>query len=344
MPRLVDWALDCSIYLYPNEDDADRGEQVGGSGFLFRIPTDDTYASFVYAVSNWHVVKDAPVVRFNTSDGKCDVLPLTLNNWHRHQDGETDLAVAPVKLPPTNTTLIVGPEHLLTRDGIAQFNVGLGEDLFVVGRFVDHDGKERNQPTARFGAIAQMPGDLIRTEVGLQDAFLADIRSVSGYSGSPVFALLPRHRDTTLSMKERLGRPIGGIGGKERILLIGVDCGHMLFPDPGGVFAEVRDKQGNKKLRSTQFRVNVNSGMAIVVGAWKLDELLNRPELKAMRDQENQQRKNAAFHTKLDSATRPRLQKTLAPEEQDRIDIRIPTKGEVMDVFKKATRKRQKKQ
>jgi hypothetical protein len=97
-----------------------------------------------------------------------------------------------------------------------------------------------------------MPGEPIKTEIGDQDAFLAEIRSISGHSGSPVFALIPHLRDTSLSMKERLATPIGGIGGKERILLIGVDCGHMLYPEAGAVMAEVWDEKGSKYLRQTK--------------------------------------------------------------------------------------------
>lgn len=80
----------------------------------------------------------------------------------------------------------LGYEHLLSQDKISEFDVGIGEDLFLVGRFVDRDGIQHNQPTVRFGAIAQMPGDPIETPIGRQDAFLTELRSVSGYSGSSV--------------------------------------------------------------------------------------------------------------------------------------------------------------
>jgi hypothetical protein len=60
-------------------------------------------------------------------------------------------------------------------------------------------------------------------------------------------------------------------GGKERILLIGVDCGHMRYLEQ-----EIYDQQ----FQNTKQWVSVNTGMAIVIGAWKLDELLNINELK----------------------------------------------------------------
>jgi hypothetical protein len=153
-----------------------------------------------------------------------------------------------------------------------------------------------------------MPGNPIKTEIGNQDAFLVEIRSISGFSGSPVFALIPHHRDTFLPLQNRLKLPVGGIGGKERILFVGIDCGHMTYLDQG-VYTEVMDQHGNKHLQETKLWTNVNTGMAIVIGAWKLDELLNTKEFKIMREDENRRRRKAVSHTKLDySTTRPRLQ------------------------------------
>lgn len=346
MPRIIDWAVDCSIYLYPSEADANRGERVGGSGFLFGMPMADERGTFVYAVSNWHVVKTNPVIRLNTKDGKFDALPLTVDQWYRHPDGETDLAVAPIDfaLQSNYRLLVINHTHLLSRDWISKFSVGIGDDLFVVGRFVDHDGIQRNQPTVRFGAIAQMPGDPIETKMGRQDAFLAELRSISGYSGSPVFALIPLHRDPTKSPKERaqLETAPAGIGAKERILLIGVDCGHMHCLEDQDVFEEVSDAHGNKVLRPTNLWVSVNTGMAIVIGAWKLDELLQIEELKTMREEENQRGKKASSHTKLDSVE-PKLQKTLAHKKAERIDIPILTRGQFERDLAKATRKKEDK-
>ena len=128
----------------------------------------------------------------------------------------------------------------------------------------------------------------------------------------------------------------------ERILLIGIDCGHMHYLERD-VYAVIRDLSGEKQARQTNLYVDVNTGLAIVIGAWKLDELLNIQELLTMREDENRRRKKAASYTKLDSATRPRLQKTVAPNEADRIEIPIPSKGEVLEVFKKVTRKRETK-
>ncbi len=117
MPRVVDRVTDCAVYLYESEADAHAGERTGGSGFLFAVPM-DLGRDCVYAVSNWHVVRHAPVVRLNKADGQIDVMPRTTANWYQHQDKETDLAVAPLdfELPNKYRAAIVGYDQLLTRE------------------------------------------------------------------------------------------------------------------------------------------------------------------------------------------------------------------------------------
>lgn len=53
--------------------------------------------------------------------------------------------------------------------------------MFFLGRFVTHDGKQRNLPTVRFGNLATMPWEPVLTERGLrQESFLVEARSLSG--------------------------------------------------------------------------------------------------------------------------------------------------------------------
>ncbi len=75
---------------------------------------------------------------------------------------------------------------------IQDYDLGIGDDVYTVGRFVNHDGKQRNNPVVRFGNIAQMPIEPIKQDDGhLQDSYLVECKSVAGYSGSPVFAYVP---------------------------------------------------------------------------------------------------------------------------------------------------------
>src|ERR1700730_14309143 len=94
MPRIFDEILDSVIYLYHTEEDANAGTQAGASGFLTAIPMPgDTTTAWIYAVSNRHVCDEAPVIRVNKVDGTVNVYPFRPDDWVKHPDGRTDLAV-----------------------------------------------------------------------------------------------------------------------------------------------------------------------------------------------------------------------------------------------------------
>ena len=40
-------------------------------------------------------------------------------------------------------------------------NMGVGDEVFMLGRFISHSGIQKNQPLARFGNIALMPDERI---------------------------------------------------------------------------------------------------------------------------------------------------------------------------------------
>ena len=45
-----------------------------------------------------------------------------------------------------------------TTERLEELNVGVGDDVVMLGRFAGHSGRQRNQPLARFGSIAMMVG------------------------------------------------------------------------------------------------------------------------------------------------------------------------------------------
>ena len=85
-------------------------------------------------------------------------------------------------------------DMLFSSEQVVDINLGPGDEVFLVGRFINSEGKQRNIPTLRFGNISQMPIEPIeQTRVSgkrLQESFLVEARAISGYSGSPVFTML----------------------------------------------------------------------------------------------------------------------------------------------------------
>jgi hypothetical protein len=162
-------------------------------------------------------------------------------------------------IPESYKINAIPQESLVTKDFIKEHDIGIGDEILLLGRFVNREGIQHNSPTARFGHIAQMLGDPINVLIGgkehIQDeAILGEVRSIGGYSGSPVY-VLPN------STFRRNGKPIPD----DRAVILGVDFCHIQS------LAKAYDQHG-KEL--SHFQIPQNTGMAGIVPAWKVDELL----------------------------------------------------------------------
>jgi hypothetical protein len=271
MPRIDNEYLDCVLYLYPSEADAENGTRTGGSGFWVGMPiSSEEWA--VYAVTNRHIIENGgAVIRLSTQDGRKAVFPTIKGDWVFHPDGD-DLAVYS---PPLETLDLANCRinfarrgGIIDREIFGVMDIHPGDDVFAVGRFINHEGRQRNLPTARFGCIGQMPWEPIKQDTGfMQESFLVEARSIGGYSGSPVFL----HRANFFSnARLTINRPT--FWGP---WLLGVNWGHI------NDWAPVCDASGRPIDPSNprDMRVRTNTGMMAVVPAWKLAELLDREEL-----------------------------------------------------------------
>jgi hypothetical protein len=309
MPFIPQWFLDCSVYLYPSKQSAENGENFGGSGCLVSVLSEPVEKHFehlhhsyqyvrrsafpphIYVVTNKHVArKGYPVVRLNTVDGRFDILNLDHNDWIPHPEGD-DLAVAPIELPadkhhyfPIDADSFVRRGDLYSDKPSYKFVVGAGDDTFMVGRFINHGGKQRNTPSVRFGSIAMLPFEKVKlgeaADFHMQEGFLVETRSISGFSGSPVFVYSP----TTSEYVGTDGWESEGITdlvGEPRLL--GIDCGHV--PKYEKVLTSTGQPHPNG------WKIASNTGLAIVIPAWRLDLMLNMPELVMKREQKNTQHK-----------------------------------------------------
>lgn len=274
VPRIPDVYQECSIYLYPSHDHATRGVNMGGSGFLIGVPAATVPGTFhVFAVTNAHVIDlGSCTVRLNTQDGQFDILDFTEQNWFAHQDGD-DLAIA--VMPGLDTAKykfqVVTPEMLLSKKEMKDLNVGPGDEVFVAGRFINSEGRQRNIPTLRFGNVSQMPLEPLEQDRMFngtrfkQESFLVEARAISGFSGSPVFLLLTR-------LYSRQGGKWPDNQGQDIIRLLGIVWGYVRNWEP------ICDKNG-APIRN-EWKVSVNTGMMGVVPAWKLQEMLDHPAVK----------------------------------------------------------------
>jgi hypothetical protein len=150
MPKLAPELLNSIFYLYRTVDDAKRGVNPGGTGFLIAFPTKD-HLGHHYGITNWHVAIDKgfSVIRINTKEGP-EYFDLGPEDWFYNRQKD-DVAVTPLDLRnPEQITWFLGTQLLLSEKIIKKENIGPGDDVFMIGLFVDLDTSTKNIPALRF--------------------------------------------------------------------------------------------------------------------------------------------------------------------------------------------------
>jgi hypothetical protein len=294
VPFVVPGLLGTSIFLYPSERDAGDGANWGGSGFLVSISSQaNPSRTHLYAVSNDHVIHSCPVIRLVQVDGDSYVLSGTDADWHSHPDGD-DIAIRPLGAVAGGEFWSLGADLILSQADIDRDGIGPGDDCLMIGRYINQEFRQFDRPVVRFGNLAMMPERVYQSRRSFeQESFLVDMRSQAGFSGSPVLVYFEEPGWRRLSPLSDVGvgdDPEANIKAlkdhvAERKLsavmtstwLLGIDWGHL--PVSGDVF------DGNRAIG----RMQVSAGMAGVVPAWKLLDLLNEEGVNTARHKAEEQ-------------------------------------------------------
>jgi hypothetical protein len=299
MPKVPAMIRNAAFYLYPSVEDAKKGKNFGGTGFIIGEPSKRhaKYGrAFMYAVTNWHVaVQGSPVIRLNSPDGSApDILDADVTDWYF--DGKHDIAVLPINIDPDkHMVTVLHSRMLLTRDDVKNGGIGPGDDIFMVGRFMDHDGGQRNQPALRFGNIAMEPTPIMQSNNVKVPAYCVDLHSRSGYSGSPVFVyrtpfsdLDPPPASRTPNLGLALMPPLATF-----FSILGIHFAQ--FPEMWEVTAagKLKHETTGPLLTGTHY-IQGLSGMTCVLPSWSIREVLDMPELKKKRA-ENEEKTEAMF-------------------------------------------------
>ena len=207
------------------------------------------------------------------------------DQWHF--DPRFDIAVIPVHFNLEEAgAKAIHSRMLLTQEKIDTQKLGPGEDVFMVGRFVDHDGGPINRPSLRFGNISVMPSPMEQPNGGMVEAFCIDMHSRSGYSGSPVFV----YRTPGSDLEQKFSGVFDDnteilVAGNNFLALLGIH--YAQFPEQWEL------KEGKSVAKATASGVPLISsgayvkglsGMTCVLPAWTILEVLNMPKLKQLRD------------------------------------------------------------
>jgi hypothetical protein len=236
-----------------------------GTAFFVTVSSESRVdQGFYYLVTAKHVARRLRgreiIVRANTKDGRSQTISSggPMGWWHHPADESVDVAVTPFGLSTeTFEYKHIPTDMFLSDEGIRDKKIGTGDEVFIVGLFTSLSGKARNLPIVRMGNIAMMPSERVPIkDYGTIEAYLIEARSIGGISGSPVFV-----QETTR----------GGVG---TIYLLGLMYGHWDVPPAIKNDAITVEEELLK---------GVNMGIAIVIPAKKILEVLMQPGLVAIR-------------------------------------------------------------
>ena len=306
MPTISPDVLNCVFYLYKTVEDAKRGEKAGGTGFFFSIELGDVPGHYYYAVTNWHNIFDgegAPIVRVNTKDGEPDIFELDHLDW-AYKPRWHDLAIADITLDlEKHNVAFVSSKLIASQADLTDWGVGLGSEIYMVGRFMDHDGEATNVPAVRFGNIAVLPQPVKQpTDATDLPSYILDLHSRSGFSGSPVFVF---HGQT----KIRKG-VLTSLNSHQWTRLLGVHWGQ--FPERWEIDSDYRleiQRKGalaasSPEPPSVQY-VKGFSGMTLAIPADAIMELLEIPKLREPRERAFAEARHAHQNDPVPESTEP---------------------------------------
>jgi hypothetical protein len=102
----------------------------------------------------------------------------------------SDVAVIPVGPGAEFDITSIGSDRVVTDEIARRYGLRVGDEVFAIGLFTLHRGKTRNVPLVRSGIVAAMPGEPLEDpSSGIEYyAYLVEMRSIGGLSGSLVFA------------------------------------------------------------------------------------------------------------------------------------------------------------
>lgn len=316
--RIPDNILNCVCFL---GIEIDGGKNAGkflsfGTGFVVAMQKPPYY--FSYLVTAQHLLDEATRVghkqllaRFNMKDGTTTVVRLPDNDkWVKMVDTADDLVVAGVPVDFNIFDCAALPMHMFpSTDTIKNYGIGPGDEVFTVGLFTMKAGNQRNMPIVRSGIISAMPhkAEPFKDKKGKPYfAYLVELRSIGGLSGSPVFVFID-NRNRIVQYQGLLTAP----QDDWTIFCLGIIRGHWdLKRDLGdSVLPDVDDAPLGVSRGET-----LNTGIALVTPSWYVTHILNHPKLEATRREYIEMReKQEADQVTEDSAPLPKRKK--APDE-----------------------------
>jgi len=206
----------------------ERHKKYMGTGYIVSTGltkhNDGQKPDFEYLVTAKHVIIAAKkesidgkiYVEMNTNQGISK--RIELNNWYPQNDWEdydssVDIQISPFpEIDKEQLDYIAFPDHAFYRTDESSIkssspdeypsHYGVGSEVFVTGLYYFRTGRKRIQPIIRSGIISMMADEKMSSGTyGDMDAYLVEVVSLGGLSGSPVFVRKSGYRSGPMSFK-----------------------------------------------------------------------------------------------------------------------------------------------
>lgn len=273
-----------------------------GTGFLVSYPIDENH-SVIYAVTAVHVLSgiagNTIYVRLNRKDGGVSSIAVRdsdILGWH-----ENDLALVPVRMGvDVFDYKVLDLNHLEIERARSIFDgISFGDEVFAVGLYTSHYGLTRNVPIVRIGHVALLPGEPVRGPGGYVSAYLIELKSIGGLSGSPVYLNPPPIR-----IKNKQVQHLDGY----YFLPIGVLVGYHVVESKEDqvVVSKFQSANSDDDPQDTDSLDQRNTGFGVVIPIDRVLDMLKRmqPSIKASIDKE---KSKSGFRAASASASPPAI-------------------------------------
>ncbi len=286
MARIAREIERCVFFLFGQNPQTGALVGPGATGFFVARQSDVLDRTFhVYAVSNRHAVQKYYSIRINKSQDETRMIELDPAEWI--WSDTDDLAAVDVTdflsfdcetYAFIDDITWVDESSFVTHAKIFYRDIGIGDQTVMLGLFADHSGGQKNLPVGRFGLIAAMPDDAMPVRLGLDDtierpAFLNDMRSRSGFSGSPVWIWRTPYDDMNqvgFNGRAQMFHPMNAF-----LALAGVHRGQFREQTTLRLVEERALRTGDD--------IEIASAMTIVIPAWEITTLLDKETFKRQR-------------------------------------------------------------
>lgn len=264
--------------------------QMAGTAFFIELIQDDFY--FCYLFTAKHVIDEVKQLgyetiyaRLNKVAGGVEYVELgDITKWISTEDIEMDIAFLPFSLNQNiYQAKTINTESIANEQIINSRAIGIGDELFSVGLFTKRKGSKQNIPIVRTGIISAMPIEPFFNEFGEECyLFLAELRSISGLSGCPVFVYI--HKPSRLYVPDESEESRNDF----EIYLLGILRGH--WDDKHFKDTELLENKSEKLSEP------LNTGIATITPAKYILDFLDSPPMAKLReDTIKRQRKEDAF-------------------------------------------------